>query len=161
VIFNRQNLKNHTMVILCIKINKIRLIKILHAIILLYFNFNFDEGGIMSLFPSAYAAETAAHSAAGGFNIMQFAPMIVIFVLFWFLLIRPQQKKAKLHSQMISALQKGDEVITNSGIVGKIVKINEQFMLLEVANNVTLTVQKSTVGGKVESGTLDKALQNN
>ena len=62
---------------------------------------------------------------------------------------------------MISALQKGDEVITNSGIVGKIVKINEQFMLLEVANNVTLTIQKSTVGGKLENGTLDKALQNN
>ncbi|MCX8514707.1 MAG: preprotein translocase subunit YajC [Burkholderiales bacterium] len=114
----------------------------------------------MSLFPSAYAAETAAHSNTAGFNMMQFAPMIVIFALFWFLLIRPQQKKAKLHNQMIASLEKGDEVITNSGIIGKIAKINDQFMLLEVANNVTLTIQKSTVGGKVETGTLDKAQQN-
>lgn len=108
----------------------------------------------MSLFPMAHAAGTAA--PASGFNIMQFLPMIVIFALFWFLLIRPQQKKAKTHSAMIAELQKGDEVLTNGGILGKISKVADQFVLLEIANNVVITVQKSTVGGKVEKGTIDK-----
>ena len=109
----------------------------------------------MSLIPSAFATGAAA-PAAGGFNIMSFLPMIVIFVLFWFLLIRPQQKKAKLQSQMIAELQKGDEVVTTGGIFGKISKVVDQFILLEVADNVTITVQKSIVAGKVEKGTLNK-----
>ncbi len=107
----------------------------------------------MSLIPSAFAAGAAAPTA-GGFNVMSFLPMIVIFVLFWFLLIRPQQKKAKLQSQMIAELQKGDEVVTTGGIFGKIAKVVDQFILLEVADNVTITVQKSIVAGKVEKGTI-------
>ena len=109
----------------------------------------------MSLIPSAFAAGTAA-PAAGGFNIMSFLPMIIIFVLFWFLLIRPQQKKAKLQSQMLSELQRGDEVVTASGIVGKIDKVVEQLVSLEIAENVKITIQKSTIAGKVEKGTLNK-----
>lgn len=111
----------------------------------------------MSLIPSAYAAGISA--PASGFNIMQFLPMIIIFALFWFLLIRPQQKKAKTHSQMLSQLQKGDEVLTNGGILGRVAKIADQFVLLEIANNVTISVQKSTVGAKVEKGTIDKVQQ--
>lgn len=109
----------------------------------------------MSLIPNAFAAGAPA-AAAGGFNPMQFLPMVVIFILFWFLLIRPQQKKAKVHSQMVAELQKGDEVLTSGGILGRVVKVADTFVLLEVANNVTITVQKSTVGAKVEKGTLDK-----
>ena len=112
----------------------------------------------MSLIPSAFAAGTTA-TTPGGFNIMQFLPMLVIFVLFWFLLIRPQQKKAKALSQMISGLQKGDEVLTSGGILGRVNKVAEQFVLLEIANNVIISVQKSTVGSKVEKGTLDKVQQ--
>ena len=111
----------------------------------------------MSLIPSAFAAGSAT-PAAGGFNVMSFLPMIVIFVLFWFLLIRPQQKKAKLQSQMLSELQKGDEVVTSGGIFGKINKVVEQFVALEIADNVIITIQKSTVASKVEKGTLNKAL---
>lgn len=110
----------------------------------------------MSFIPNAYAASGSIIPDAG-FNIMQFLPMIIIFILFWFLLIRPQQKKAKALRQMIAELHAGDEVVTNSGILGKISAINEQFVLLEVANNVVITVQKATINGKVEKGTLDKA----
>lgn len=108
----------------------------------------------MSLFSTATAATTTGTS--GSMNFMSFLPMIVIFILFWFLLIRPQQKKAKEHNRMIAELQKDDEVVTNSGILGKIVKINDNFILLEVADNTVITVQRSTVGGKVEKGTINK-----
>ncbi len=112
----------------------------------------------MSLIPSAFAAGISA-PAPGGFNIMQFLPMLVIFVLFWFLLIRPQQKKAKAHSLMVAELQKGDEILTNGGILGRVNKVAEQFVLLEIANNVIISVQKATIGSKVEKGTLDKVQQ--
>lgn len=109
----------------------------------------------MSFFPTAYAA-TSSTTQSGEMSFMSFLPMIVIFILFWFLLIRPQQKKAKLHNKMVSELQKGDEVVTNSGIVGKITKIEEQFILLEVANNVVITMQKNTISGKIEKDILNK-----
>ena len=90
------------------------------------------------------------------FRSMSFLPMIVIFILFWFLLIRPQQKKAKEHAKMISELKIGDEVVTTGGILGKISKVTDQFTLLEIANNVIIHVQKNTIAGKVEQGTLSK-----
>ena len=108
----------------------------------------------MSLIPSAFASTTGAATTTGGFDFMSFLPMIIIFALFWFLLIRPQQKKAKLHNLMVAELQKGDEVITSGGIAGKIHKVEDPFILLEVAENVIITVQKSTVGAKLEKGTL-------
>lgn len=104
----------------------------------------------MSFISNAFAdtAAPAAHSSTQS-TIMSFLPMIVIFILFWFLLIRPQQKKARLHSQMISQLQKGDEVVTNGGILGKIFKVEDQVVYLEIADNVVIQVQKNTVGGKI------------
>jgi preprotein translocase subunit YajC len=111
----------------------------------------------MSLIPSAFAATGAATAQSSQFNFMSFLPMLIIFVLFWFLLIRPQQKKAKEHSKMVSELQKGDEVLTSGGILGKIANVTEQFIQLEVASNVVITVQKSTVTTKLEKGTLAKA----
>ncbi len=104
----------------------------------------------MSLFPTAYAAATTASTHAQEMNFMSFLPMIVIFILFWFLLIRPQQKKAKLHSKMINELAKGDEIVTNSGILGKIIEIKEQFVMLEIASNVVITIQKAAVTGKAD-----------
>ncbi len=109
----------------------------------------------MSLVSKAYASGAPA-TVSQGFNITQFVPMIVIFALFWFLLIRPQQKKVKLHNQMISELQKGDEVVLSNGIVGTINKVLEQFILLNIGKDVVLTVQKSSVGAKLEKGTIDK-----
>lgn len=105
----------------------------------------------MSLIPSAFA-DGAATAATGGTNsLLSFLPMVVIFVLFWFLLIRPQQRKMKLHNQMISALEKGNKLLTTGGIVGKIVKIDEQFMDLEIADNVVITNQRSAIGGKFDA----------
>jgi len=111
----------------------------------------------MSLFPTAFAATGSAAQSSSEMNFMSFLPMIIIFVLFWFLLIRPQQKKAKLHNQMIAQLQKGDQVVTNSGILGKIVKIEEQYIALEVAENVTITIQRNTIAGKVTADTTKQA----
>ena len=103
----------------------------------------------MSLIPNAFATTaTSASSSTTGF--MSFLPMVVIFVLFWFLLIRPQQKKAKEHTKMLSNLKANDEVITNSGIFGKISKLNDQFIYLEITNNVIIKVQKSSIAGKLE-----------
>lgn len=121
---------------------------------------NFGRYSIMSLIPTALVAETVAPATSSGqFNFMSFLPMIVIFVLFWFLLIRPQQRKAKAHNKMLTELQKGEEVISSGGIVGKVVKVTDQFVLLEIANNVIITVQKSTIASKVEPGTLTKVAQ--
>lgn len=82
--------------------------------------------------------------------------MIVIFVIFWFLMIRPQQKKAKEHQAMLTALQKGDEVVTNGGIVGRIVKIKEQeqYLSIEIADGVEIVIQRAAIALRVEKGTL-------
>jgi len=96
----------------------------------------------------------AAGAAPAGFDIMSFLPMIVIFVLFWFLMVRPQQKKMKEHQKMLSEIQKGDEVITQGGVLGRVVKAGEQFLTLEIANGVEINVQRPAVTGKVEKGNL-------
>lgn len=81
-------------------------------------------------------------------------PMLILFVVFYFLLIRPQQKKAKEHSNMVKELSKGDEVVTNGGILGKIRKVGENFVDLEVSDNVMLTIQKHQVSQLMPKGTL-------
>lgn len=105
----------------------------------------------MSLFSDTATQVTGSNP--NQFNIMSFMPMIVIFILFWFLLMRPQQKKAKEHNKMVSELQRGDEVVSSGGILGKIEKVTDQFIQLEVASNVVISVQRSTVIAKVEKGT--------
>ncbi|WP_028455468.1 preprotein translocase subunit YajC [Chitinilyticum litopenaei] len=102
------------------------------------------------LIPSAYANAGAASPEAG---FMSFLPMIVIFVLFWLLMIRPQQKKAKEHQKMLEELQKGDEVVVG-GTVAKIVKLNDKFVTVEVADGVEMLVQRGAIGQKLEKGTL-------
>jgi preprotein translocase subunit YajC len=87
-------------------------------------------------------------------NIMSFAPMIIIFVLFYFLMIRPQQKRAKEHRVMLQALQNGDELITTGGIVGRVVKTSDNYLTLEIADNVEIVVQRAAVGARLEKGTM-------
>ena len=99
----------------------------------------------------AYAAGPAAQ---GGFELMSFLPMIVIFVLFYFLLIRPQQKKLKEQKAMLDAITKGDEIITNGGVLAKVVKAGEQYLTLEIADGVEVVVQRGAVAAKLEKGTL-------
>jgi preprotein translocase subunit YajC len=95
-----------------------------------------------------------ANTTVGGFDLMGFLPMVVIFALFWFLLVRPQQKKAKEHQKMLSELNKGDEVITQGGVAGRITKSGEQFISIEIANGVEINVQRGAITAKLEKGTL-------
>jgi preprotein translocase subunit YajC len=107
------------------------------------------------LISSAYAQ--AAGASTPGSEIMTFLPMIAIFVVFYFLLIRPQQKRAKETKAMLSALQKGDEVVTAGGIVGKIAKLDEQYASVEIAPNVAISVQRGAIAQLLPKGTV-KAL---
>ena len=77
-----------------------------------------------------------------------------MFALMYFLLIRPQQKRAKDHKKVLSELKKGDEVVTNGGIVGKITSVDETFVDLEIASGVTVKVQKQGVNTKMPKGTV-------
>lgn len=83
--------------------------------------------------------------------------MIVIFVAFYFLLIRPQQKRQKAHTELVSALSTGDEVLTAGGILGKVTAVSEHYATLKIANDVEIKVQKSTVSAVVPKGTFDAA----
>ena len=87
-------------------------------------------------------------------TLMSFLPMIAIFALFYFLLIRPQQKRAKEHKLMLQALQKGDEVVINGGIIGRVVKTSELYLTLEVAENVHIHVQRGSIAMRLEKGTM-------
>lgn len=99
-------------------------------------------------------AQTAGAAAdpTGGF--MQLLPMILMFVVLWFLMIRPQMKKAKEHKALLAALQKGDEVVTGGGIVGRITKVDEAYVTVEIAQGVEVVVQKPAVGIVLPKGTL-------
>ena len=98
-------------------------------------------------------AQGVAQGDAFGF----FLPMIVIFVAFYFLLIRPQQKRQKTHTALIGALSTGDEVVTAGGILGKVTAVSEHYATLQIANDVEVKVQKSTVSAVVPKGTFDAA----
>jgi preprotein translocase subunit YajC len=100
---------------------------------------------------TAYAQ--AAGSASQGDTLMGLLPIILMFVILYFLMIRPQMKKAKEHKTMIDGLQKGDEVVA-VGIVGKITKLDENYVSLEVAANVVIQVQKQAVNQLLPKGTI-------
>ncbi|HZQ74981.1 MAG TPA: preprotein translocase subunit YajC [Burkholderiales bacterium] len=85
---------------------------------------------------------------------MSFLPIILMFVLLYFLMIRPQMKRAKETKQMIEALQKGDEVITAGGVLGRITKISDPYLSVEIAPNTEITVQKAAVQTVLPKGTL-------
>ena len=104
---------------------------------------------------TAYAQ--AAGAAQGTDTLMGMLPIILMFVVLYFLMIRPQMKKAKEHRTMLEALQKGDEVVA-VGILGRIEKISDTFLTLEVAPNVTIQVQKQAVTQLLPKGTIKGAL---
>lgn len=104
----------------------------------------------------AYAADAAP--PAGGFTAL--LPFIAIFVIFYFLLIRPQQKKAKEHQQFLSNLKKGDKVVTSGGVHGEITGLTDRVITLEIAPNVKIKVSRQYILGSaaaVDSGEADKA----
>lgn len=98
----------------------------------------------------AHAADAAPQDP----GLMGFLPLIVIFVLFYFMLIRPQMKRAKEQKSMLDALQKGDEVVTAGGTLGKVVKVTDNFVSLEVAENTVVHVQKSSIQVLLPKGTI-------
>ena len=83
-----------------------------------------------------------------------FLPLIVIFVLFYFLLIRPQQKRAKEHKKMVDELAEGQEVVTAGGVLGKVASVNNDWITLEVSDGVSLKVQRGTISVVVPPGTI-------
>ena len=103
------------------------------------------------LIPSAFA------QAAGGAQpnaFMQLLPLVLIFVVFYFLLIRPQAKRAKEHKAMVAALAVGDEVVTAGGMLAKVNKLGDSFLTVEVANGVEIQIQRMAVIQVLPKGTI-------
>lgn len=97
------------------------------------------------MFSTPALAQTAGTGGAGS-ALMSFFPLILIFAIMYFLMIRPQQKKAKEHRAMIEALRRGDQVLTQGGIVGKVVRVHEDGMVeVEIADGVKVRVVRSTI----------------
>jgi len=105
----------------------------------------------MSLFISD-AMAAGGQAAEPGFGSL--IPLVLIFVIFYFLLLRPQMKRAKEHKKMTESLAKGDEVVTNGGLLGRITKMDDSFVTLEVSEGVNVKVQRNAVGSMMPKGTL-------
>lgn len=100
----------------------------------------------------AWAQAAGGGSAQSGFASL--VPLILIFVIFYFLLLRPQMKRAKEHKKMVGSLAKGDEVITSGGLLGKVTKVDENFVSIEVADGVVVRLQKTAVTSMLPKGTI-------
>ena len=108
---------------------------------------------VISLLATNVYADAAAPSTSQG--LISMLPMIVILVLFMYLaIIRPQSKKAKEHKNLVNSLQKGDEVVTIGGILGKIEKITDDLLIISIAENTQVTVQKGAIANIVPRGTM-------
>jgi preprotein translocase subunit YajC len=100
-----------------------------------------------------------AYAQAGGEpGFIGLLPILLMFVLLYFLMIRPQMRRAKEHKQLVEALQKGDEVITAGGVLGRIMSINEGYVTLEIAPNTQVSVQRAAVQTVLPKGTI-KSIQ--
>lgn len=109
----------------------------------------------MNFFISDAWAQAAPPGQAD--QLFSFLPLILIFVVFYFLLIRPQSKRAKEHRKMVAELKAGDEVVTSGGVLGRITEAGEQFLKVEVADGVELKVQRTTVSMVMPKGTFKGA----
>lgn len=105
----------------------------------------------MDFFISNAYAQGAPQADPFGFLL----PMLVIFAAFYFLLIRPQQKRQKAHTQLVAGLAVGDEVVTAGGILGKVTAVSDHYATVQIADNVEIKIQKSTVSAVVPKGTMD------
>lgn len=102
------------------------------------------------LFADAAYAMGAAQGGEGGNPIAALMPLILMFVIFYFLLIRPQQKKAKQHKELLANLKKGDKVITGGGMYGRITEVDGDVLTVDLGNNITVEVNRSFVSGLAE-----------
>ena len=106
----------------------------------------------MGFFIADAFAQAAPAQPGPGMGDMVF--LILLFVVFYFLLIRPQMKRAKEHKKMVGALAKGDEVVTNGGLLGKITKLGDDFITVEIAEGLEVNVQKQAVASLLPKGTM-------
>ncbi|HEU4852665.1 MAG TPA: preprotein translocase subunit YajC [Telluria sp.] len=106
------------------------------------------------MFISNAYAQTAAAAPNATSSLTTFLPLILMFVVMYFLMIRPQQKRAKEQKQMIDALARADEVVTAGGILGKVSKVADSYVTLEVATGVEIVVQKNAITMLLPKGTL-------
>ena len=95
-------------------------------------------------------AQAGGDAGGGLFSLL---PLGVIFILFYFLLIRPQQKRAKQHKEMVTALKKGEEIVTNGGLLGKVTDLDDNFITLEIASGLNAKVQRQSVAQVMPKGT--------
>ncbi|HLT14425.1 MAG TPA: preprotein translocase subunit YajC [Marinobacter sp.] len=110
--------------------------------------------GLLSLMPAFAMAEGAAPGGQGMGVMGQVIFFAGFILIFYFLIWRPQSKRAKEHKNLMSGLNKGDEVVTSGGVVGRITKVTDDFIVLEVADNTEIKVQKIAVAGALPKGTL-------
>ena len=106
----------------------------------------------MSLISTAQAQAAAATPSSGG-GISQILILVVFVAVFYFLLIRPQQKRAKEHQAMLAKLAAGDEVVTAGGIVGRVTEVGDNFVVVEIADNVRIKVQRAQITSLLPKGT--------
>lgn len=100
-------------------------------------------------------AQNAAPAAGPDAGLINIGMLVLLMLVFYFLLIRPQTKRAKEHKAMVSAIAKGDEVVTNGGLIGKVREVGENIVNLEVADNVQIKVQKASVANTLPKGSID------
>ena len=96
----------------------------------------------------------AQFGAEGGSGLVGILPMVLIFAVFYFLLIRPQQKRSKAHKAMVAAISKGDEIVTNGGALGKVTDVDDNFVSVEIAAGVTIKVQRMAIAQMMPKGTV-------
>jgi preprotein translocase subunit YajC len=104
----------------------------------------------VSFFSNAFGQGTGGSES----SIMSFAPLILMFVVLYFIMIRPQMKRQKDHRNMLAAIAKGDEVVTSGGLVGKVSKVGEAYVGVEISENVEITVQKGAITTILPKGTV-------
>lgn len=105
-----------------------------------------------------FISSAMAQDAAGEPSLLaSLLPLILIVAIFWFLLIRPQMKRNKQHKEMVASLSVGDEIVTAGGLLGRIIDLGDSFLTVELADNVTVRVQRSSVAQVVPKGTTESA----
>ena len=106
------------------------------------------------MFSSPAFAQTAAATSTGGTSafLIQMAPLLFLFVIFWFLIIRPQQQRVKQHRAMVDAVKKGDEVVTGGGLIGRVSKVDGDTVEVELSATVKVKAVKSTLTGVTPRG---------
>jgi len=108
----------------------------------------------MSFFISEAFAEGAAAAQQQPSMLEALFPFIILFIVFYFLLIRPQQKRAKEHKAMAAGLQKGEEIITNGGLLGKVTSVEDEYVKVELGEGVEILMQRAAVASVLPKGTI-------